>query len=201
MVFENQYYSQTNPMDGDFPQWFMFDQYYKIRAQDSHADIIVWPLLALGEYLERTNDQGILDEVVPYIEVESMEKKYPEAIKHHVRRLLNNLKRNQMKHTSLPKYGGGDWNDTLQPANSNLTESLVSGWTSALLYQALDVLSLSLKVDTDLIEALNQYKEALKKDYLRYIYQDKHPAGFLQFEDKTEVMFHPNESSNGLKYR
>ena len=201
MVFENQYYSQTNPMDGDFPQWFMFDQYYKIRAQDSHADIIVWPLLALGEYLERTNDQAILDEVVPYIEVESMEKKYPEAIKHHVRRLLNNLKRNQMKHTSLPKYGGGDWNDTLQPANSNLTESLVSGWTSALLYQALDVLSLSLKVDTDLIEALNQYKEALKKDYLRYIYQDKHPAGFLQFEDKTEVMFHPNESSNGLKYR
>ena len=134
-------------------------------------------------------------------EVESMEKKYPEAIKHHVRRLLNNLKRNQMKHTSLPKYGGGDWNDTLQPANSNLTESLVSGWTSALLYQALDVLSLSLKVDMDLIEALNQYKEALKIDYLKYIYQDKHPAGFLQFEDKTEVMFHPNESSNGLKYR
>ena len=125
-VFENQYYSETNPMDGDFPQWFMFDQYYKIRAQDSHADIIVWPLLALGEYLERTNDQTILDEVVSYIEVESMEKKYPEAIKHHVRRLLNNLKRNQMKHTSLPKYGGGDWNDTLQPANSNLTESLVS---------------------------------------------------------------------------
>ena len=33
----------------------------KIRAQDSHADIIVWPLLALGEYLERTNDQAILD--------------------------------------------------------------------------------------------------------------------------------------------
>ncbi|MDD3924841.1 MAG: hypothetical protein PHP11_07070, partial [Erysipelotrichaceae bacterium] len=94
-----------------------------------------------------------------------------------------------------------DWNDTLQPANSSLTESLVSGWTSALLYQALDVLSLSLKGDLDLIKELNQYKEALKTDYLKYVYQDKYPAGFLQFDDKTEVMFHPNESSNGLKYR
>ena len=42
IVFRNQ-----NP-DGDWPQWFMFfDRERGIRPDDSHGDIVFWPILAL----------------------------------------------------------------------------------------------------------------------------------------------------------
>ncbi|EIA26214.1 Putative cellobiose phosphorylase, partial [Candidatus Arthromitus sp. SFB-4] len=35
--------------NGEFPQWFMFDK-YNMQQDDSHGDIIFWPLKALSEY-------------------------------------------------------------------------------------------------------------------------------------------------------
>ncbi len=29
---------------GDWPRWFMFDEYEGIQQEDSHGDVIVWPL-------------------------------------------------------------------------------------------------------------------------------------------------------------
>jgi len=200
-VFNNQYLSENSQMDGNFPQWFMFDEYYKIRASDSHADIIVWPLLALGQYLNYTNDEKILEEEVSYVKFESMTFTNLSPIKEHLARLISNLKRNQIPTTSLPKYGGGDWNDTLQPSNYELNEKMVSGWTSALLYQALDLLSKNLTNYEALKLDLNDYKVKLKKDYLKYICFEEKPAGFVIFNKKKTLLFHPKENEIGLKYR
>ena len=60
-VYEHQFL-QT----GDWPQWFMFDRYREVQAADSHADIILWPLKALCDYLEATGDLSILDEEVAW---------------------------------------------------------------------------------------------------------------------------------------
>jgi cellobiose phosphorylase len=51
---------------GDWPQWFMFDEYEGIQQEDSHGDVIVWPLKAVSDYLIRTNDLSCLEELVPF---------------------------------------------------------------------------------------------------------------------------------------
>ena len=61
MVYSHQYED-----DGNWPQWFMFDKYFAIQQEESHGDIIVWPLKVLGDYLTATRRLCILDERVPY---------------------------------------------------------------------------------------------------------------------------------------
>ena len=54
---------KTQNPDGDWPQWFMFFERERgIRPDDSHGDIVFWPLLALAQYLLATEDASILDE-------------------------------------------------------------------------------------------------------------------------------------------
>ncbi len=59
-------YEQQDRATGDWPQWFMFDRFREVRAADSHADIIHWPIKALCDYVEATDDVSILDEQVAY---------------------------------------------------------------------------------------------------------------------------------------
>lgn len=40
-------YSHQYEDDGNWPQWFMFDRYAAIQQEESHGDIIVWPLKVL----------------------------------------------------------------------------------------------------------------------------------------------------------
>ncbi len=55
-------FRQQNP-DGDWPQWFMFfERERNIRPNDSHGDIVFWPLLVLAQYLIASGDLGILQE-------------------------------------------------------------------------------------------------------------------------------------------
>ena len=39
--------------DGNWPQWFMFDRYEKQKADESHGDVIVWPMKVVSDYLEK----------------------------------------------------------------------------------------------------------------------------------------------------
>ena len=54
-LFENQFAD-----DGNWPQWFMFDRYEKQKADESHGDVIVWPMKVVSDYLEnqRFHDFG-----------------------------------------------------------------------------------------------------------------------------------------------
>src|SRR5262249_4557063 len=59
-------YSHQLEQRGDWPQWFMFDRYWDIYAPDSHADVAIWPLKAICDYVESTGDLSVLDEEIPF---------------------------------------------------------------------------------------------------------------------------------------
>ena len=73
IVFAQQYKSR-----GDWPQWFMLEPYSSIQDPHSRGDIIIWPLKALCDYLECTNDLAFLVEPVAWrreIDFERTERK------------------------------------------------------------------------------------------------------------------------------
>ena len=80
-------FKQQN-IDGDWPQWFMFfDRERNIRAEDSHGDIVFWPVLALARYLSASEDRSILDEDAPFY-AEREEDAERATIRQHVERAL-----------------------------------------------------------------------------------------------------------------
>ncbi len=186
----------------DFPQWYMHDEYYFIQAHDSHGDIIVWPLKALGDYLKITNDFDILKEKVPYMSIK--ENKWvneDSSLLDHINKTLNKIMNTFVKGKYLPAYGGGDWNDTLQPTNQKLTNHMVSGWTPLLLYQSLNTIGNVLE-GKPLGRRANLLANKIKEDYEKYIIKDGIPAGFVIFEeDESEYLLHPEDNKTGLKYR
>ena len=187
----------------DFPQWFMFDNYRHIQAHESHGDVLVWPLKALATYLEATGDLSILK-----IELSYMDKhqgkftKEKKPLYDHVWDIIETLQKSAIQGTSLPAYGGGDWDDTLQPANQTLTKQMVSAWTVALLYQTLTTLSPFTMFPDQRQKALKTYQDAIEKDFNRYLIVDGIPAGFVIFyPDRQEVLLHPKDKTTGLHYR
>jgi len=189
--------------NGDFPQWYMFDQYYQIQAHDSHGDIIIWPLRALAYYLKATSDHKILSEQIPYMSIEKNEFTEPVSLLQHVILQVESIQKTFIPETSLPRYGGGDWDDTLQPANHDLTNKMVSGWTVALLYEALKELSTELSAHHQaLSKELKELSLRVKADYEKYIIVDGIPAGFIVFNhDEITYLLHPRDQKTGLKYR
>lgn len=139
-------YSHQYEETGNWPQWFMFDQYFKIQQEESHGDIIVWPLKAVTDYLAATNDFDILKEKLPYTtncDFGFTEKKA--TLLEHIEKQIDYMKANFLHDTHLSSYGDGDWDDTLQPANPQLKKFMVSSWTVALTYQVMTQFSSLLK--------------------------------------------------------
>ena len=198
-VFSQQYLD-----NGNWPQWFMIDKYYRIQQNESHGDIIVWPLRLVALYIEKTKDFSILDEMVVYTDRQScdfMQEKY--TLKHHLDNEVKNIILNYIPNTSLSSYGGGDWDDTLQPANHSLASNMVSGWTVALTYEVFTKLA-SLFTEYDMEEANKYAKLAadIKADYEKYLIPDGIPAGFAYFgEEGIKYIIHPNDQETGMKYR
>ena len=187
----------------EFPQWFMFDHYRHIQAHESHGDVTVWPLKALANYLEATGDVTILDTPIPYMDKHTGKfttDKVP--LRDHLEAIFQVLKASAISGTVLPAYGGGDWDDTLQPANATLTKQMVSGWTVALLYEALTGLSQFSIFPDARQEAMLTYKEELAKDFHQHLIVDGVPAGFVIFyPNHHEVLLHPQDNKTGLTYR
>ncbi len=59
-------FARQRRSDGDWPQWFFLEPYSFIQAADAHGDIIVWPLKAVCDYIEATDDVAFLSEPVPW---------------------------------------------------------------------------------------------------------------------------------------
>jgi cellobiose phosphorylase len=187
----------------EFPQWFMFDHYKHIQAHESHGDVLVWPLKALATYLDATGDLSILSTPLTYMDKHLGQfTKDKKPLFDHIWDIIETLQRSSIQGTSLPAYGGGDWDDTLQPANQTLTKQMVSAWTVALLFETLTILSKFTIFSDKRQQALIAYKIAIEKDFNRYLLVDGVPAGFLIFyPDRQEVLLHPNDKTTGLKYR
>jgi len=196
-------YARQFLQTGDWPQWGMFDKYIGIHAKDSHGDIILWPLHALSLYLEASNDIEILQEKVPYLDFEKGNiTTLEEPIFDHVRRQVIAIKESFIKGTYLSRYGGGDWDDTLQPANKELTKKSVSGWTIALTIQSLEMFAKA--ISESYPKEAKEFKilaKKIKKDYYKYIVKDNVPAGFVYFTNPVQYMLHPLDNKTSIKYR
>ncbi|AIQ46914.1 cellobiose phosphorylase [Paenibacillus sp. FSL R7-0273] len=199
-VFAHQYED-----DGNWPQWFMFDRYTSIQQEESHGDIIVWPLKILGDYLRATRDFAVLDEQIPYTRKHSFD--FTETVctlREHALKELEYIKAHFLHDTFLSSYGDGDWDDTLQPANAQLKQYMVSSWTVALTYQTVLGLSAVLKdADASWSGELKQMAEGIKADFNRYMLGTEVIPGFLYFEDpeQAKLMLHPEDKETGIQYR
>jgi len=200
MVFSHQYED-----DGNWPQWFMFDRYQAIQQTESHGDIIVWPLKVLADYLAVTGDHSILHEQVPYtVKGDFGFSESSASILDHAKRELAYIRSHFLHDTHLSAYGDGDWDDTLQPANAQLKQYMVSSWTVALTYQAVAELSRVLTGTEDALAAeLAAMAEAIRRDYNRYMLATGVIPGFLYMEDPqhAKLMLHPSDTETGIHYR
>ena len=191
---------------GDWPQWFMHDEYCDIAQNHSHGDIVVWPLKALAMYLDATGDFSIFDLELPYLNADNSLTNEAECLAGHVVRTLDRIESEFVPGTSLIRYGGGDWDDSLQPVSADLASRLVSGWTVGLLAQSLAELHAGM-CDVkylELRERVGQMAGAVKKDFRERVFIDGQVAGFLLFDDSFETaepLLHPKDTRTGIANR
>lgn len=193
---------------GNWPQWFMFDTYKEIQLAESHGDIIVWPFKAVCEYIEATNDFSLLDERLPYTREHEPLKPFTEdkeTVFQHLMRAVACIKKNFIPGTHLSSYAGGDWDDTLQPANRELRERMASGWTVSITYQYI-------RAFADILRRTDKRKEAneladlaqkIRADYHTYMMKDNLASGFIHLapDGTVEYMLHPRDERTHIKYR
>ena len=198
-------YSHQHKGDGNWPQWFMFDRYREQQADESHGDVIVWPLKILSDYLVATEDLSLLDVRLPYMDEAT--GKFTEnsfSLFDHVKKQIQYIQNHFLWDTHLSSYGDGDWDDTLQPHDQSLKKQMASSWTVALTYQTLKQFEKAIS-DSYPTEAneLHLMAAAVKKDYQEYILKDQVIPGFVYMPDKerVEFMIHPQDQKTGIQYR
>lgn len=193
-----------NP-DGDWPQWFMFfERDREIRASDAHGDIVLWPLVALAQYLEASGDAAILDEIVPFFAASAAAGERA-TVWHHVQRALALIEKRVIPGTALLAYGHGDWNDSLQPLDPMLRERMCSSWTVTLHVKALRSLSSALRqIQRHPGEAarLASWAQNVERDFQRLLVVDGVLTGYAIFEPggRTRYVLHPRDEMTGVSY-
>ena len=203
-IIKNVYANQFEN-DGNWPQWFMFDRYEKQKADESHGDVIVWPMKIVADYLAKTKDFSILDEMIPYTNRETFLKTAQSyTLFDHVKKEIQFIEDNFLEGTYLSCYSDGDWDDTLQPYDNKLKKYMASSWTVALTYQVVNKLaSLLKKVDPAYGDHLDELAQNTKKDFEKYMLSDETIPGFVYMEDTDHVekMIHPSDQKTGIQYR
>lgn len=186
-------------VDGTFPQWFMFDAYAEIYQEHAHGDVVHWPLFALGQYLRASGDLDVLHAEVPFRTGEAA------TVADHLDALLRHLETDLVPGTSLPAYGDGDWDDTLQPARSEMRASMASTWTTALAVQTLELAAAQLRPGPEhvaLADRMATLAAAITADLRRHMLPDGVAAGFVTVADGVATpVIHPRDTATGLTYR
>lgn len=185
---------------GDWPQWWMFDSYREIRAGDCHGDIYYWVIIALSSYIEITDDFTILDTKVPYFGNDTALF----SVEEHVERLIKMITSSFLPGTSLVPFGGGDWNDSLQPVNKELASKLISSWTVEMNYQAFEQYRevYSKLGKTDKSNHLAEICKNIKNDFNKYLVRDGIIAGYslMKSEENIIVLLHPEDYLTGIRH-
>jgi 1,2-beta-oligoglucan phosphorylase len=198
IIFSNQ------NSDGGWPQWWMFDSYTNIRAHEAHGDIIYWCIIALSNYIKVTGDTKILDEVLPYYSESTTSKKEKTPLSEHVDRLIKMIIGSFIPETSLVPFGGGDWNDSLQPVSEELAQRMISSWTVEMNFQAFTQYQKVYELVGDKKKAteLKEICEKIKTDFNNHLVKDGIVAGYgLVEKDKSiSVLLHPSDKTTGIHY-
>mgnify|MGYP005839490503 CR=1 FL=1 len=189
----------------EWPQWYMHPPYENIRDSHSHGDVIVWPLMALCDYLEHTADFSVLDEALPYFDDERFTPtEHRESIREHVDRLLLRVVSQFIPGTSLIRYGEGDWNDALQPADPKLRDTMVSSWTVALLYHALRRWrdAMAYRGDDRRRRGADDLLQRIATDFRHHLMPDGIVAGYALIEggQVQRHLLHPRDTVTGIHH-
>jgi cellobiose phosphorylase len=197
-------FRQQNP-DGDWPQWFMFfERERNIRPDDSHGDIVYWPVLALAQYLRATGDLLLLDEIAPFFHSDGEASAEMATVWQHVERALDVMKTRVIAGTGLAAYGHGDWNDSLQPVKKEMRERLCSSWTVTLAYQTFTVMAEAFRSAGQAAKAgeFEAMAATILDEFQRVLIVDGVVAGLMYFHEdgKTEPLIHPRDGVTGLSY-
>jgi 1,2-beta-oligoglucan phosphorylase len=199
IVFSNQ------NIDGNWPQWWMFDRYGNIRAAESHGDIVFWPILAVSEYIRSSGDYHFLDEELPFYHEDGPKRAEHASVIDHILRAIENVKNSRFAGgTVLANYSGGDWNDSMQPANQELKKRLISSWTVILSYQAFrsfaEVCRKAGRIKT--ADELDKLCDSIQNDFNHFLIKDGVVTGFGIVNQKggIDLLVHPSDSTIGIHY-
>ena len=198
-------FAQQWEKTGDWPQWFMLDPYRQVRDRHSHGDVIVWPLKALCDYLEQTSDLAFLDERLPWTRDDFELTAHADPVGSHVERLIATVREKFIPGTHLIRYGLGDWNDSLQPADPAMRDWMVSSWTVALLYQQIGRYAPLLERAGRTREAadLTELAQHMRADFNRYLMPGGTVAGYALFKPEggePEWLLHPDDRRTGVRF-
>jgi cellobiose phosphorylase len=195
-------FSNQDP-DGGWPQWWMFDSYPAIRADSAHGDIVYWCIIALSNYIKVTGDLKILCEILPYYYDKGIEYAEKKPLSEHIDRLIGMIVKSFIPGTSLVPFGGGDWNDSLQPVSKELARRMISSWTVEMNYQAFtqykDVYE---QVDKVKAKELKGLCKKIKADFNKYLVKDGIVAGYGLLEEghSVSLLLHPADTETGIHY-
>jgi cellobiose phosphorylase len=198
IVFSNQ------DRDGGWPQWWMFDSYREIRAHSAHGDIMYWCLIALCNYIRVTGDFEFIHETLPFHNKGKTSHPIEKSLGEHLNRMVKKVTDSFFPGTSLVQYGGGDWNDSLQPVNKDLARRMISSWTVQMNYQAFrDYAEVCLMMG-DAIKAreFHDLCERIKTDFNTHLVKDGVVAGYGLAEDdgSFSLLLHPADERTGIRY-
>jgi CRISPR-associated protein Csx3 len=199
-------FAQQYPRDGGWPQWFMHPPFHTIQQAHSHGDVCLWPVKALCDYVEATNDLAFLEQEIGYTDPARFEPTGPrETLWAHCDRVLARCQARFVTGTALVNYGDGDWDDTLQPADPAMRTRMVSAWTVALAYQTFRQLSHVCRRAGEDARAsrLDAVLERMRADFHEYLMPAGTVAGFVVREDDGawRPLLHPADAVTGIRYR
>ncbi|MFN8206070.1 MAG: amylo-alpha-1,6-glucosidase [Bacteroidales bacterium] len=190
--------------DGGWPQWWMFDSYTTIRADHSHGDVFYWCLIALANYIKITGDREILGEVLPYFHEQGAAYAEKTPLSEHVDRLIQMIVDSFIQGTSLVPFGGGDWNDSLQPVSKELAQRMISSWTVEMNYQAFDQFHQIYEQtgNREKSQLLKDTCEKIKADFNRYLVRDGVVAGYglVEKDGSISLLLHPTDPKTNIQY-
>jgi cellobiose phosphorylase len=199
-------FAQQYEQRGDWPQWFMLEPYSSIQDRHAHGDVIVWPLKALCDYIEAADDLAFLHETTEWRRDDNFVRtEHSASLAEHVEKLIATARERFIPGTSLLRYGEGDWNDALQPADPKMRDWMVSSWTVALFFQQLcryaEVLRHAGRERQS--ESLRPLATAVREDINRLLIRDGTLAGYAIFDPdggEPELLLHPSDKRTGLKF-
>ena len=198
-------FAQQYERSGDWPQWFMLEPYRQIRDRHSHGDVIVWPLKALCDYLEHTGDVGAPGRTGALDPRRFRAVRPARPFRVHVERLLASVRERFIPGTHLIRYGLGDWNDSLQPADPAMRDWMVSSWTAALLYQQVCRYNRILERTGRTRDAagIAEFGQRMRQDFHRHLMPGGTVAGYALFKPEggdPEWLLHPSDARTGVHY-
>jgi cellobiose phosphorylase len=106
--------------------------------------------------------------------------------------------------TALVPFGGGDWNDSLQPVSKELAQRMISSWTVEMNYQAFTQYQVVYEQtgNTKKRKELKEICEQIKSDFNNYLIRDGVVAGYglVEEDHRFSLLLHPDDDKTNIQY-